>query len=265
MGRLFGRKPAGRKPKEPKDEARLDIHAALLRHISPVQPIDAEDARYAPVEVMATSGARATVFAFGGIAQGFTMPVREFFGVLSDSGSSVVFLKDFHQAWYQKGLLGVTGTRAGTADFLMARFGDMPRPWIFTGSSSGAHAAIHYGRVMSADRIVAFGPQTSVDPRIWQRHRRAAASECDFDFTDPDNDLAGVLAADRGTRNVHIHFAKAHAADSEHAGRVAHLPDVVLHGHDTDVHQIARYLRDNGTLIEAIFGDTAGADGGSCR
>jgi hypothetical protein len=222
--------------------------------MDPVQPVDAEDARYAPVEVQTTDGAHATVFAFGGIAHGFTMPVREFFGVLSDSGASVVFLKDFHQAWYQKGLLGVTGDRARTAALLADRFGAMPRPWIFTGSSSGGHAAIHFGHVVGADRIVAFGPQTYIDASIWQRHRRTPASESDFDFTDPGNDLAATLANGPAEARFHLHFGDAHEADKRHAERLARLPGVVLHGHDTDVHQIARYLRDRGTLIEAIFG-----------
>jgi len=235
---------------------RFNLHAALLRHFEPVQDVGALDAEYAPVEVRRLDAAQCTIFAFGGMAHAFTMPVREFFGVLSVTPSNVLFIKDFHQAWYQKGLLGTTTSRAETIAFLEARFSDMPRPWIFTGSSAGGHAAIHFGQAMGADRVVAFGPQSYVDAEVWRRDRPDVAPEVDFDFADPELDLAHTLAAAKDGGNCHIHFGEQNQWDQSHAERLAGLPGVTLHTHATEVHAIARFLRKRDALTPAIFGDT---------
>lgn len=235
--------------------ARLELHAVLLRHFEPVQEVDALDAEYAPIEVRRIDGAQCTVFAFGGMAHAFMMPVREFFQILADTPSNVLFIKDFHQAWYQKGLLGATSSRAEAVGFLKARFGDMPRPWIFTGSSAGGHAAIHFGHAMGADRVVAFSPQTYVDAEVWRHDRPEVAPEIDFDFADPETDLARTLAARQSGSAYHIYFGEQNAWDVAPARRLADLPGVVLHGHATPIHAVARVLRNEGTLSTAIFGD----------
>lgn len=41
---------------------------------------------------------------FGSIMQGLGMPVFEFFNSISDITCDKVFLRDFHLAWYQKGV-----------------------------------------------------------------------------------------------------------------------------------------------------------------
>lgn len=241
----------------------LELHTALMRHVAPVQPVDAEDARHAPVEVMTSDDARCTIFAFGGMAHGFAMPVREFHGVLSGTPSNLVFLKDFHQAWYFKGLLGATTTLSGTAAFLQDRFAQMARPWIFTGSSSGGFAAMHFGRVMAADRVVAFASKTRVTPEVWQRRRPPTAPDAEIDFSDPATDLATTFAARPRGCPVHIHFGETNAGDKAHAERLARFPEVTLHAHDTFMHSVARYLRERDELIEAIFGDTVTAIAGA--
>lgn len=50
------------------------------------------------------NGNKNLLVSFGGIAQGLGMPVFEFFNSISDIPCDKIFLRDFHQAWYQKGV-----------------------------------------------------------------------------------------------------------------------------------------------------------------
>jgi hypothetical protein len=114
-------------------------------------------------------------------------------------------------------------------------------------------------------RLAANEPERKPGKRRDDGGRRTPASESGFDFADPGNDLAAALATGPGEHRFHIHFGNGHEADRRHAERLAGLPGVVLHGHDTDAHQVARHLRERGTLIEAIFGDATATNRSAFR
>jgi len=257
----FGRKILPPEPTKPPPVAlapqiklRIEIQTALLSRIDPVQPFDSDVAKFAPCEVMQVDGAKGTVFAFGGMANRFAIPTREFFGVLQDAGVNVVFVKDFLQVWYQKGLLGLSSTRDETAEVLRDRFADLPRPWITTGSSAGGFAALWFAAALQADRAVAFGPQTKIHPIVWQRYSPFVTPRRDFDFKDPDNDLRDVLANRPGPTDFQIHYAIGHIWDKQHAIYMARTGGVTLRRYKGKRHGIARQLRENGTLVPTILG-----------
>lgn len=129
------------------------------------------------------------VLAFGGMMSGLGMPPFEFMKTFSDKSYSCVFFKDFHQFWYQKGLLGFTNDVYGTRDFIQSIIADVnPRYVITLGTSSGGYAAIMFGILLGVNRILAFSPQT----KIGQKEYEAFASLDTPDFQD----------ADQGEKNI---------------------------------------------------------------
>lgn len=44
------------------------------------------------------------LISFGGIRQGMGIPVVEFFNSLKDAKCDKIFVRDFHQMWYHKGV-----------------------------------------------------------------------------------------------------------------------------------------------------------------
>ncbi|MCC1491535.1 hypothetical protein [Cognatishimia sp. F0-27] len=239
----------------------LAMHQILLRHIPPVLETTHPEARFAPIEYTHVADAEATVFAFGGMSHGLTMPIREFHGQLRGTACNVVYLKDFHLCWYQKGLLSLTRSRAETLALLADRFGDLPRPWIFVGSSAGGHAALFFGHAMTADRVVAFGPQTYVDQAVFAGNRPKLAHETGFDFDDPENDLHDHLQGTRKIADAVIVYAGRHETDRQHARRLAAIDGVQLMEIDTNQHAVAAVLRAQGQLKATVFGATLSTNG----
>ncbi len=51
---------------------------------------------------------------------------------------------------------------------------------------------------------------------------------------------------------IHIHFGGNHPEDAEAAERLRGLPNVTLHPHDFDGHNIGGWLKNNGQLDAAL-------------
>lgn len=233
----------------------LELHEQLLHHIDPVQPMDNYLAKFSPIETLRQNNPKGTIFAFGGLSQSFAMPVREFFGVLSKQSYDVIFIKDFRQLWYQKGLLGITTTRAETASFLSSRFCEFPQPWISVGSSSGGFAAVYFGQKIGADRAVAFGLQSKIAPHIYNHFRSATFPDQGFDFDDPENDLRNILDGNSTTETTYdLYFGCRNVTDRNQAKRLQHFSNVTLNPVETSEHGVARILRDSGKLVDALLG-----------
>jgi hypothetical protein len=217
-----------------------DLQSDDLRSLSPVERYEADDAT-------------GTTVSFAGLLTNFGMPQAEFHGTLKDTGQSLVFVKDFEQMWYQRGLLGLCETRRGLADVLRPILADLPRPWTFIGSSAGAYAALFIGALMGAERIVAFAPQTLVDFEAFTKYTDTRPKLAGYDVDDPENNLRNVLEATPLTGQAHVHFGTQNEFDSAQAARIAGLPGVNLVQHDTTNHSIARMLRNKGELLSALY------------
>lgn len=74
-----------------------------------------------------------------------------------------LFIRDpFMNAWYQKGFLGERGFDASLG--ALVRFTANYDRVVMAGSSMGAYASILFGSLVGADRILAIGPQTLLNP-----------------------------------------------------------------------------------------------------
>lgn len=215
---------------------------------------DADLAALMPVETFPRDDAEGTTVAFAGLLIGFGMAQKEFFGTLSETRQSLVFVKDFEQLWYQRGLLGLSETRSGAAEVLREELAGLPRPWTFLGSSAGGYAALFYGAMLGADRMVAFAPQTIVGHRAFVEYAHVRPRIAGYDVNDPENDLLPHLERYPLQGQAFLHYGTGNAFDTEEALRVKDVPGIALVPHDLGNHSIARELRRSGTLLEAIYG-----------
>ncbi|KIT14224.1 hypothetical protein [Jannaschia aquimarina] len=222
------------------------------RRAGRIVQLDAPDADNASCERHIVPDAAGTVVTFGGMQSGMGIPRREFAGTLRDRGRNLLFVKDFAQCWYQKGLAGLTTSRASTALFLAKQLSTLPRPWTFVGLSAGGYAAIHFGRALGADHVVAFSPQTSVDHEAWNRFASVSTVRNRFRLDDPENDLSAASEAPEVP--VDLHFPAHNPYDAGQALRLQGQAGVTLRPHGHDDHNVPRQLRNAGRLHATILG-----------
>lgn len=78
------------------------------------------------------------------------------------------FLVDLESAWYQRGLSGLTHDIPSTAS-LLAQYLEGYQYIAMVGISAGGYAAILFGSLLGADKVVAFQPQTIISCRKYGR------------------------------------------------------------------------------------------------
>jgi len=102
--------------------------------------------------------------AFGGIRQGLGTPTFEFFNSMLDINCDKIFLRDFHQAWYQKGVDQEIDTFDKVVNYLNEVISTHNyKKTCFLGNSMGGYAAILFGTILNVDKVIAFTPQSFLD------------------------------------------------------------------------------------------------------
>lgn len=220
--------------------------AMIRRHGLEVLPNGSRDAKIAPIEKYNGTNSGRCVIAFGGMATKLSMPVPEFTGMLTDFGPDVFFVKDFMQAWYQKGLLGVSSDVHSSVTFLskmVADYGQTPKT---VGTSAGGFAAILFGALMGSPTVVAFSPQTLLRPQIVTQ----------FGSQDTRNeevlsgqmlDLRAVLKS-HPVADVRVYYGEDNPRDAEAVEHLRGLSGVTLLPCPTASHGTADWLRARGEL-----------------
>ena len=206
-------------------------------------------AEVAPVELSRSEGAETTVIVFAGLNLRSGIPQKEFARSLSDRNVNILFVKDFFQSWYLRGLLGVSADIDGTADFLRGAVPEGTRRIRCLGVSSGAFGAIHVGLRLGADRILAFSPQTLIRPVEFDLFGSFDTYQHRIDFTSPDVDLVKVMERfpDHAGR-LQIYYSAGYVHDVNYARRLAAFPSVELHPVDHDTHAAVTHLAGTGEL-----------------
>jgi hypothetical protein len=236
------------------------------------------------VEVV-DNGAQTTMICFAGLAVDFVgLPGFEFRRTLQAAGEGInmVFVRDIRRSWYH---LSPAGDADGPGFFfaelagIVARLGGRRLGTI--GLSAGGFAALYYGCLLGADRILAFSPQTDLaacrafhwqplifggglwqDPRHWlseqlslaliMRRRMKLIGERRGER--PWGSIAEAHARNPNPdTRIAIHFGQGSHLDVWHARRLAHLSGVSLHPCETPVHNVAAYLRERGELQAKIL------------
>ncbi len=209
------------------------------------------------------------LIAFGGMRGNIGMPPFEFFSMTRDLSVKRMFVRDLHQAWYHRGtrrhgttLLGLSNS---LRDLLEQR--EVER-LVVVGNSAGGYAALAFGTLLGADAVLAFAPQTVLEPdvlaamgdRRWNAYLDplVASGHLDPRFSDLRAALPQARIAD--TR-YEVFFDHALRTDRLHAERLAGVDGVRLYRFADSGHYLVRALRESGALEHVL----ARALGGGVR
>lgn len=202
-----------------------------------------------PVEIY-DNGSEKTILAFSGMLTSLAaMPKAEFFGALSSEKINVIYLKDFYQCWYHRGLLGITKDIKTTAEYIRSILPKTSRQVVSLGTSSGGFAAILFGNLINVNRTISFSPQTYLNKDVF------------FKFRTPDSrwdeikdscwlDLKPCLNC--ATEN-HIYYGCDNDLDSSFAEYLNGDSSVVLSPVKTGSHNVAKIMKDKGILKTEIL------------
>jgi hypothetical protein len=176
-----------------------------------------------------------------------------------------VFVRDLEQCWYQRGLSGLGDDVDSAADGLRTLLEAVDgSPSVFVGTSSGGYAAILFGVLARADRIVALSPQASLRwrdrfrarDRRWpaqvRKARRSGTDRCHLD-------LVALLREHPDHPPVSVHFGERDPRDTRAAHALGRVDGVELIGHPGG-HLFVRKLRDAGGL-EPVLAAALGLSG----
>lgn len=207
-----------------------------------------------------TSDSPVLVVAFAGLAEELGIPAFEFMRMVSALGTQTVFVRDTRRLWYQRGVPGLGPSVDTVADALadLVR-SSKARRTVFLGSSAGGYAALLFSSLVPAHRVLAFGPQTVVDPAVraslgdgrWLRSTQELERS-----GGPDKrygDLAPIFHAFAGDRpEVLLHYADGSPLDVAHAERLGGAPKVSLRPHPVAEHNIPALLKREGRLAAVL-------------
>ena len=212
------------------------------------------------------------------------LPTFDFFGrtkkleARSGHGLNRILVRDIENKWYHHGVPGLGAHVDEVAASLRGLIHSI-RPGRVTtiGQSMGGYAAIMFGMLVGADRVIAFGPLSHLDPVEAVRYGdRRFLPVMESLASDPPKtgyyDLAqlGARLDHRGA--VHVIFGthpgladgESGNLDALHALRLARLPNVTLHPYPESDHRVVSWLIDHqqidDLLEELLMGhDQAGA------
>ncbi len=197
---------------------------------------------------------------FGGIQQGLGIPVFEFFNSISDIPCDKLFLRDFSQAWYQKGV----DSRLNHIDKIITYIQDKTRKnrydkICFLGNSMGGYAAILFGSIINVDTVISFAPQTFINrfhrminrDKRWQNQMNQvyAFEKKRKDFFD----LKKYLKKNNSYKTqINIYYSPKDILDKKHAERLKDLNNIILNPIKEGGHAVVKVVRDNGELKSLI-------------
>lgn len=165
---------------------------------------------------------------------------------------SRLYIRDFPQRAYQRGVPGVSHDLDSTADWigdLMAAHG-LSRLICF-GTCAGGLAALVIGQLLRADEVHVFSPITMLPTRrlsqaagfLRNRQTRQLGlfnlrlsldPRIDRRYYDP----VPLLSVGNGRTHFEVYYSAWNEHDVRWAERLAGLPGVALHGHDSDKHPV---------------------------
>jgi len=183
----------------------------------------------------------------------------EFFNTVSTIPVGRVFVRDFEQIFYHRGVRGLGATIPEVADGLRRLLEPAGRV-VFTGQSAGGYAAILFGTLLGVDDVVAFSPQTFMTRglrRLYHDDRwpaEMAAINRIYPLRGRESlNLRRVLDRRNRCSRIHIHFGARNRLDAVHATHLEGLPGVSLRPFDTRSHAVARRMREVGMLRPALL------------
>ena len=155
--------------------------------------------------------------AFTGVMHGLGALHFEFGRSLGEIRCATLLVRDIGLRWYQYG-----PDDPSSADSVVARIRDTAKRVgasriVCIGNSMGGFGALMYGSLLQADAVIAFGPQTAIDPAITaamgdRRWRSYQDNISDY----PCGDIASLAQP----RNVTVCYGSHDSLDVAHVDRL---------------------------------------------
>ena len=177
-----------------------------------------------------------------------------------------ILLRDLFNSWYHKGIPGWVVMWTRSPFHCAPDSTPSGRTRVITiGQSMGGYAAIMYGMLLGADRIVAFGPLSHLNPdeavRLGDRDFLPVMRSLQLDrprsvCTDlvqlgREVDYQGELHVIFGTHPGHKDGVSSNF-DAVHALRLAQLPNTLLEPYPESDHPVAHWLVDNAKMDDLL-------------
>jgi hypothetical protein len=221
--------------------------------------VSLEDRR-AAISVDISADSDAMLLAFGGLKGKLDIPPFEFFSLTGHIPVKRVFVRDLQQVWYHRGLLEDAPSIDATAKLLRSMIAEQRvKRLVVVGTSMGGYAALLFGALLGADRVLSFCPQTTVDPRQLvemgdMRWTERLGLLLDAGELEPRwLDLRPPLSPSRPPKTqFDVFFDPTFRLDLLHAERISDIDCVELHPHSGGAHLITRKMRDSGELTQIL-------------
>ncbi|WP_105244574.1 hypothetical protein [Psychrobacter sp. Marseille-P5312] len=222
------------------------IHAALCySNQFSIQSVDDYSSKVSPVEVL-NKNSTTTLVVFSGMARRPSMAVKEFYRSLSGRDVNIIFLKDFYQCWYEKGLIGITDDFQSTAEYILSIIPEKTKNLIFLGTSAGGYAAIKAGVTLNANRVVALSPQTNINRRVFNMFKSYDSEINGLDLSKEKVDLKSFLDLSSYSGELEIYYGENNNVDRAAALRLQEYAS--LKSLPTNTHNVAEYMKSTGKL-----------------
>jgi acetyl esterase/lipase len=206
------------------------------------------------------SDSRTLLLAFGGMNLRIGMPPFEFLSQTGDIPVKRLFVRDFNQSWYHRGMPGYGDSLISVSESLREMLADHELDrLVVAGASAGGYAALVFGTLLGADTVLCFSPQTILDLDVldrmgdhrWDEQLKPLIAHHALDRSWVDLRSALALAHNGHTR-YRVYFDDSAAADRAHAERLLRVPETRLYRFGRGDHMLVRNLRDSGALARIL-------------
>jgi hypothetical protein len=205
------------------------------------------------------AGSRKIFLFFGGIGHAIGMTPYEFYQSARILQHNKIFIRDFGQAWYQRGVCADGGDPYCLGEYLEQKIRESGASEIhFVGNSMGGFAALLFCAMLRRGSVIAFSPQTFTskekrslhnDTRWPSEINRLHSSGKDTDIYD----LKPWIARMYPEMKARIFVSTSDELDEIHANELADFPHVEIHRYSYGGHGIVKTLRDNGSLAKIFL------------
>ncbi len=197
----------------------------------------------------------------GGIAAGIAVPPFEFYRSASILDENKIFIRDLSQMWYLNGLPGVSKDIYETAEVLKNEIEKLNVEKVYwVGNSMGGWAAIALCKILGIGQVIAFAPQTTIDPlqllyrREFRWVKQISKTYIKTMFKHTFYDLKKLFLPTAFNAQVSIFVDSNNRLDYFHAKRLAGEKGVSVFEFKSGGHEIVKHLKAEGLLSDIMQG-----------